>query len=78
MQESFRWLVPRGKYEAARGVIDNIAAINRKEKPDISKIIAQAEDDMKQRSKVTVTYSVLDLFKTMKMSKTTLALCFMW
>ena len=64
IQESFRWLVTTRKYKTAKRVVDRIATVNHKENPDICIILAQAEEEVKQQRKATITYSVLDLIKT--------------
>lgn len=76
VQESARWLVTKGRYDDASNVINTIARLNGKPKPDSSKIMEEAAKT--QPDTMRVQYSVLDLFKTKEMIKTTCGLLFIW
>lgn len=71
-----RWLITRGKYEAAESVITRIAQLNRKGKPDISKVIKQAAEYIRVPN--SRHHSVLTLFKTWKRARLSIALMFIW
>ena len=55
-------------------MIDKVARLNGRQKPDISKIIDQAKLEEKEKQH----YSVIDLFKTKDSVIKTLALLFIW
>ena len=72
--ESFRWLFTKARYDDAELVIDKVARMNGRQKPDISKIIDQAKLEEKEKQ----YYSAVDLFKTKDSVIKTLALLFIW
>lgn len=75
-QESFRWLITKGRYKEAGVVINKIASINGRPGPDITEIVEQAKLEDATSSKFK--YSVLDLFKTRQNIIKTIALLFIW
>ena len=72
--ESFRWLFTKARYDDAELVIDKVARMNGRQKPDISRIIDQAKLEEKEKQ----FYSAIDLFKTKDSVIKTLALIFIW
>ena len=77
IQESFRWLVTRGKYKEAEGVIERVARINGYDKPDLTNIINQikievGDEDSRKR------YTAIDLFRSKRGAIRTSALLFIW
>jgi hypothetical protein len=74
--ESFRWLVSHFKTKDAEIVIERIAYINGRQKPDVTKLIeiiqkeAEVESDKK--------YSILDIFRNATLAKHSFFLWFIW
>ncbi|XP_068736416.1 solute carrier family 22 member 3-like isoform X1 [Montipora capricornis] len=66
--ESVRWLLVNGKKEQAREILERVAAVNKKEIP---------RDEL-QVPVTTANQGVLELFKTWKMSKMSLAQIYIW
>ena len=64
----------KARYDDAESVIDKVARMNGRQKPDISKIIDQAKLEEKENQ----YYSAIDLFKTKDSVIKTLALIFIW
>lgn len=76
VQESMRWLITKEKYKKAESVIDKIATTNKRDKPDVSKIIEQATEYAQNVN--TKNYSILDLFTTWERARLTISLMFIW
>ncbi|XP_061184985.1 organic anion transporter 3-like [Saccostrea echinata] len=74
--ESFRWLVSHYKTEKAKKVIERIAFINGKEKPDVTKLIAITQKEAEAEAKKS--YSILDIFRDSKLTKHSFLLWFIW
>lgn len=66
--ESVRWLLVNGKKEQAREILEKVAAVNKKEMP---------RDEL-QVPVTTANQGVLELFKTWKMAKMSLAQIYIW
>ncbi|XP_046579593.1 organic cation transporter protein-like [Haliotis rubra] len=75
--ESLRWLSVKGRLEAAKSVINKMAALNKKPIPDTSILELIAKEDKTEGEK-TRNYSYLDLMRTKKLSKKTFFSCFIW
>ena len=63
-----RWLLVNGKKEQAREILEKVAAVNKKEMP---------RDEL-QVPVTTANQGVLELFKTWKMAKMSLAQIYIW
>jgi hypothetical protein len=74
--ESFRWLVSHLRTKDAELVIDRVASINGRQKPDVTKLIEmiQKETEMESDRK----YSILDIFGNATLAKHSFFLWFIW
>ena len=65
----------KGRFKDAEAIVDKVAKINGRQKPDLTDIINQVkrEETVEKRN-----YSALDLFKTRESFIKTLALLFIW
>ncbi|XP_052259345.1 solute carrier family 22 member 16-like isoform X2 [Dreissena polymorpha] len=77
IDESVRWLITKGRYNAANNLINRIARMNKKPKPNTSKLIEVATLHA-QSDNSKDTHSVIDLFKERRMGNITLGLIFIW
>ena len=78
IQESSRWLITKQRYKDAETTVENIAKINGFDVPDVSKIISQAEEELKAEKNSKTNASLLDLVRTCSRARTTFSLIFIW
>ncbi|XP_053397068.1 solute carrier family 22 member 21-like [Mercenaria mercenaria] len=80
LPESFRWLVSHGRVEEAENSIKYVAKINGKPPPDLDKLKAVIEKEQlaAKETKALQVYTVLDLFRTSKIRKTTILFSLIW
>lgn len=80
LPESFRWLVSHGRLEEAENSIKYVAKINGKPPPDLTKLraVIEKEQQLAKETKALQVYTVLDLFKTSKIRKTTILFALIW
>lgn len=80
LPESFRWLVSHGRLEEAEHSIRFVAKINGRPAPDLNRLktMIQKEQEAAKETKALQVYTVLDLFRTSKIRKTTVLFAFVW
>ncbi|XP_052240294.1 solute carrier family 22 member 13-like isoform X2 [Dreissena polymorpha] len=78
--ESFRWLVSNGKIHLAQEAIRKVSRVNRRPEPNLTKLTVVIEREQKEAemTKSLRVYSVLDLFRTRQIRKTTLLFALIW
>lgn len=77
LPESFRWLLLKNRFHAADDVVNRIVKWNKIPYPEDS--VALVKSQIKSMSNTsTVSYTVVDLFKTPAIRKRTLILFYNW
>ncbi|XP_037931141.1 organic cation transporter protein-like [Teleopsis dalmanni] len=77
--ESARWLVSQGKTDKAVSILKKLEKINRKHVPaETYKHFSDSCNKLRQEENKNCNYSVLDLFKTPRLRRTTLLLIVIW
>lgn len=72
--ESVRWLTVRGKTKEAEKILHKAAQRNKKRSSNLTLKSDDTNDDTKKKKKT----SYIDLFRSCRMAKLTLAQAFMW
>lgn len=80
LPESFRWLVSHGRLDEAERCIRFVAKVNGKPPPDLNrlKVVIEKEQIAAKETKALQVYTVLDLFRTSKIRKTTILFALIW
>jgi len=77
--ESARWLVSQGKVDKAIGILKKLEKGNgRQVPPQTYQIFADSCKRMREQEAQNGSYSVLDLFKSPRLRRTTLLLIVIW